>query len=71
MGEAGMIEQLPELVNANAALVRRGRWTDVTMLLEIGETRWLVEIRAGRIERLAPQINADESEKPINKLDEF
>jgi len=31
-----MIEELPALVNGNEALVRRGRWTDADMLLEIG-----------------------------------
>ena len=48
-----MIEQLPALVNGNEALVRRGRWTDADMLLEIGDRGWIVRIRAGRVE-LAP-----------------
>lgn len=50
-----MIERLKDLVNANASLVRRGRWTDVTMLLEVGKTGWLIEIRAGRIESMTRQ----------------
>lgn len=45
-----MIEELPALVNGNEALVRRGRWTDADMLLEIGERGWIVRIRAGLIE---------------------
>ena len=45
-----MIGKLQELVNANEALVRRGRWTDAVMLLGIGAENWLVTIRAGRIE---------------------
>ncbi len=45
-----MIERLQELVNADPALVRRGRWTNADMLLETGARRWLVAIRAGRIE---------------------
>lgn len=50
-----MIEQLQEQVNSNPALVRRGRWTDADMLLGIGDENWLVEIRAGRIERIEPE----------------
>jgi hypothetical protein len=45
-----MIEELPALVNANAALVRRGRWTDADLLIEIGQAGWIVRIRAGRVE---------------------
>ena len=44
-----MLEALPDLVNANPALVRRGRWTNATMLLEIGEAGWLVRIEGGRV----------------------
>ena len=47
-----MIEQLKDLVNANPALVRRGRWLDAVMLLGIGEANWWVTIRAGRIEAI-------------------
>ena len=42
------------LVNSDAALVRRGQWFSATMLLEIGETSYAVEIRNGRIEKVAP-----------------
>ena len=45
-----MIEQLKDLVNANAGLVRRGRWTNAVMLLGIGEENHWVTIREGRIE---------------------
>lgn len=44
-----MIDQLPELVNANEALVRRGRWTRADMLLGIGPREWIVSIREGRV----------------------
>ena len=44
-----MIEKLPDLVNANAALVRRGRWLNAVMLLGIGDQNWLITIREGRI----------------------
>lgn len=44
-----MLDALPDLVNANEALVRRGRWTRATMLIGIGEQNWLVRIEQGRI----------------------
>jgi len=47
-----LIEALQKLVNDDPALVRRGRWTDATMLLGIGEENWLVVIRAGRIKNV-------------------
>ena len=46
-----MIEQLPELVNNNPGLVRRGRWTNAVMLLGIGTQNWLITIQEGRITR--------------------
>ncbi|MEM9138883.1 MAG: hypothetical protein AAGB15_03560 [Pseudomonadota bacterium] len=50
-----MIDKLKDLVNANAAIVRRGRWTNAVMLLGIGETNWIVEIRAGEIAAITPE----------------
>src|SRR5712691_12594850 len=47
-----MIEKLPDLVNADAALVRRGRMLTVDILLEIGTTPYYVSIESGRIARL-------------------
>ena len=44
-----MLDTLPDLVNANPALVRRGRWTHATCLIKIGDQGWLVRIDAGRI----------------------
>ncbi|MET0271906.1 MAG: hypothetical protein ABW360_02845 [Phenylobacterium sp.] len=44
-----MIDSLPARVNANAALVRRGRFVQTTFLLETGETAWLVTVDRGRI----------------------
>ena len=44
-----MIENLPDLANANTALVRRGRWLNAVMLLGIGQENWLVTIQEGRI----------------------
>ena len=49
-----MIEHLQRLVNGDPALVRRGRWTNADMLLEIGAQGYIVEFRAGRIEAIRP-----------------
>lgn len=49
-----VIDKLKDLVNADAALVRRGQWFTADMLVEIGDKRHLVKIRAGRIEEVAP-----------------
>jgi hypothetical protein len=49
---APVLERLPEWVNADAALVRRGRYLSTTFLVEIGETSWLVSVHAGRVERV-------------------
>lgn len=47
-----MIERLAELVNADPALVRRGRFLSASFLVEIGDEPWLVTVREGRIERV-------------------
>ena len=44
-----MIETLPERVNGDAGLVRRGRYLTTTFLLEVGQTCWLIAIFEGRI----------------------
>ena len=49
---APVFERLPELVNANAALVRRGRFLTVTFLVTRGETHYLVRVVEGRIDRV-------------------
>src|SRR5436305_14932254 len=48
----GMIERLPELVNCDEVLLRRGRWLDLDVLIEIGAVPYHVSIEAGRITRL-------------------
>ena len=48
----GMIERLPELVNHDAVLVRRGRYLCLDILIEIGAVPYYVSIAAGRIARL-------------------
>jgi hypothetical protein len=52
--ENGMIEHLQELVNSDAALVRRGRWTSADLLLEIGAQGYVIAIRQGRIDNVTP-----------------
>ena len=47
--EAPLIELLKDKVNADAALVRRGRFLTTTFLIEVGTTQWLVSIVEGRI----------------------
>ena len=45
---------LPQRANANGDLVRRGRFLEVTFLLEIGASAYLVRIHRGRIETMDP-----------------
>lgn len=44
-----MIERLPDLVNGDAVLVRRGRYFSDTFMLEVGDVQYLVHVREGRI----------------------
>src|SRR5215813_8431490 len=44
--------RLPELVNGNADLVRRGRFLTATFLVTSGETQYLVRVVEGRIARV-------------------
>jgi hypothetical protein len=44
------VERLADAVNGHAGLVRRGERIDVTMLLEYGDTPFLVQIRRGRVD---------------------
>lgn len=44
------IERLPELANGDAWLTHRGRFLDVRLLLEVGDTEYLIRIREGGVE---------------------
>lgn len=44
-----MIETLKARVNADEALVRRGRFLTTTFLIEVGPTAWLIQIFEGRV----------------------
>ncbi len=48
----GAIESLVAKANADAWLVHRGRFLDVTCLLGVGEASYLLRIHRGRIEAL-------------------
>src|SRR5215472_4831618 len=48
-GRDVMLEALKERVNADQALVRRGRYLTTTFLLQSGDTAWLVSIFEGRV----------------------
>jgi hypothetical protein len=43
------IQRLPELANGDAWLIHRGRFLDVTLMLEVGDEQHLVRVREGRI----------------------
>ncbi|HJQ58557.1 MAG TPA: hypothetical protein VJ890_16730 [Vineibacter sp.] len=47
-----MFDRLPDLVNSNAALVRRGRCLSTTFLVEVGEQAWLIHVREGHIAKV-------------------
>jgi hypothetical protein len=48
------LDVLPDLVNNNAALVRRGRYLTTTFMLEIGPEQFMIRVRNGRIIDVAP-----------------
>jgi hypothetical protein len=49
---AGAVERLGELANGDAWLVHRGRFLDVTFLIEVGQQSYLVRIYRGRVEAI-------------------
>jgi hypothetical protein len=49
-----MIERIPDLVNNDANLVRRGRFLSTTFMLGIGDRGYLVKIIEGRIVSITP-----------------
>ena len=48
---AAMIDRLADRVNADAALVRRGRYLSTRFLVGVGDAEWLPAVPEGRIER--------------------
>ena len=51
LGLARMIDTIARLVNADAGLVRRGRFVDTTFLIAIDDADTLVRIQEGRVDR--------------------
>ena len=49
-----MIENLARLVNADAGLVRRGRFVDTTFLIAIDDADTLIRIQEGRVTKVTP-----------------
>jgi pimeloyl-ACP methyl ester carboxylesterase len=49
-----MIERIPELVNADANLVRRGRFLSTTFMVGVGDQGYLVKIQEGRVASITP-----------------
>lgn len=56
-----MLETLKQRVNADLGLVRRGRRVDLTFLIGVGDTDYLVTIRQGRVESVTPRRLATDS----------
>lgn len=50
-----MIEDVVAKVNANTALVRRGRYVNLVFAVGVEDTDHLVTVREGRIESLTPR----------------
>jgi hypothetical protein len=49
-----MIDNLAKLVNADANLVRRGRFVDTTFLIGIDEADTLIRVQEGRVVSVTP-----------------
>jgi hypothetical protein len=45
-----MIERIPELVNADPAIVRWGRHMNETFMIEVGTEQYLLTVREGRVD---------------------
>ena len=49
MNSSEVMTRLPDLVNQDTALVRRGRWLSNVFLVEVGTTQYLVQVDKGRL----------------------
>ena len=49
MNSNEVMTRLPELVNQDTALIRRGRWLSNVFLVEAGTTQFLVHVDKGRL----------------------
>ena len=49
-----MIDSIPKHVNADANLVRRGRFVDTTFMIAIDDADYLLRIQEGRVTKITP-----------------
>ncbi len=49
-----MIDKIASLVNADAGLIRRGRFVDTTFLIAIDDADTLIRIQDGRVIKITP-----------------
>ena len=49
-----MIDNIASLVNADAKLVRRGRFVDTTFLVAVDDADTLIRIQEGRVTKVTP-----------------
>ena len=49
-----MLELIPKYVNADANLVRRGRFVDTTFMIAIDDACSLIRVEAGRVTKITP-----------------
>jgi hypothetical protein len=49
-----MLEKIADLVNADAGLVRRGRFVDTTVMIAVDDAYTLLRIREGRVTAITP-----------------
>jgi hypothetical protein len=54
LGALRMIDNIARLVNADANLVRRGRFVDTTFMMAIDDTYYLIHIQQGRVTKITP-----------------
>ncbi len=70
-----MFESLAETVNADVALVRRGRYVNATMLWCLGDEKYAVAIEGGRVVSVAaPHVMATWTfavRAPLSEWQEF
>ena len=49
-----MIDKIASLVNADAKLIRRGRFVDTTFMIAVDDAYTLIRIQEGRITKVTP-----------------
>lgn len=47
-----MLQKLPDLVNADASIVRWGRRMNEIFMIEVGDTQFLLTVRDGKIDKV-------------------